>query len=161
MPLGPTQGRLANLSTVAITKHGTRRNSGSSTATMGRGLAPRKVHEAFTQAMRRSVGLSACGLSWNEYALNFSPHHGQFSIGTGAGRLLLDWRAMVFARAVVRSFSPFAPIRFGVAAFPTHNPISNGHAPSTASPFSARRISSAHIRVAARLSWSRVRRRSV
>src|SRR5437016_10630111 len=139
-PLSPTHGRFANLSTVAITKHGRRRNSGSSTATIGNAPLPeRNGHAGFAQPILSSRGSSAVGESWNESPVNFVPHHGQFSSGTGAGRFLVSpWKYIVFVRADRRSLSPFLPMRFGVAARPTHNPTSNGHSPSLF-PASSRR----------------------
>ena len=49
----------------------------------------------------------------------------------GAAFRLLFWkRNRLGAGAGRLSVSPFLPIRFGVAALPTHRPISNGQAPS-------------------------------
>ena len=47
-------------------------------------------------------------------------------------------------------------MRLGVAARPTHRPISNGHSPSFSTSF-CRSSSNAQIRAAARPSWSRVK----
>ena len=58
------------------------------------------------------------------------PHHGQSSSGIGDGfprGSFLNWRTLV--RAVSDRLSPLRPITFGVAALPTHSPISKGHSP--------------------------------
>ena len=56
-------------------------------------------------------------------------------------------------RAVSGRRSPLRPIRFGVAAFPTHSPISKGHSPYRTGS-SCRSSSSAQTKPAARPNWS-------
>ena len=119
-----------------------------------------KSHRRFRQTTRRSVGSFALGKSWKDCGLNFSPHQGQFSRGIGAGLRSSFWKAIVFDRAEFGSLSPLKPIRFGVAARPTQRPISNGQGPRVSGSL-CRSSSRAQISVAARLSWSRVSRRSV
>jgi hypothetical protein len=51
------------------------------------------------------------------------------------GFLSLFRKAMTFFRADSGLLSPFSPILFGVAACPTHSPISNGHGPSRPTSF--------------------------
>src|SRR3990172_9167223 len=127
---------------------------------MGSGRLLLKSQFRFTHRTRRSIGLSGLGASWKELRLNFFPHQGQFSSGIGEGFRSSFRNAMVFAQAEYGSFSPFLPLRFGVAACPTQSPISNGHSPNLSTSF-WRSSSSAQINVDARLNWSRVRRRSV
>src|SRR5579864_144120 len=103
----------------------------------------------------KSVGSSGFGFRRNEFLENLVPHQGHSSIGIGEGFLSLSQNARVRARAVFGSLSPFLPIRFGVAARPTHRPISKGHSPNLSTSF-RRTSSSAQISVAARLSWSSV-----
>src|SRR5436190_18554230 len=99
--------------------------------------------------IRRSVGKSGFGTRLNEIALNFVLHHGQFSSGIGDGLRSSFLNAIVLARADSLSLSPLRPIRFGVAALPTHRPISKGHCPSL-STSCWRSRSRAQISVAAR-----------
>src|SRR5712692_7793334 len=112
------------------------------------------------QVIRRSVGKSGLGNRLNEIALNFVLHHGQFSSGIGDGLRSSFLYVIVLARADSRSLPPLNPITFGVAALPTHRPISNGHSPSVFTSF-CRSNSSAQIKVAARLNWSSVKSRNV
>ena len=103
---------------------------GSSTPSTGSGRSPLNSQLKSAHATRSSVGLSSLGSSVKDSGWNRSPHHGQFSRGMGAGRALgfaLNWR--VLARAESERFSPLLPITLGVAALPTHRPISNGHSP--------------------------------
>jgi hypothetical protein len=137
---------------------------GSSTATMGipRGWRrPWNAHSRWTHITRRSVGSSLFGSSLKLSRVNFHPHHGQFSSGTGEGLRPESLRnAMVRARAEYWLLSPFLPMWFGVAVWPTHRPISNGHGPSFGTSC-WRSSSSAQMSVAARPSWSSVRSRNV
>ena len=80
--------------------------------------------------MRSSRGSSLLGSSENDSGTNEVPHHGHSSSGTGDGLYFesaWNWRTLL--RAVSVRLSPFLPIRFGVAAWPTHRPISNGQLP--------------------------------
>jgi hypothetical protein len=64
--------------------------------------------------------------------VNFHPHHGQFSSGIGEGlRLesLLERDGRGRGR-VSGGCRPSCPCGSGVAAWPTHRPISKGHGPS-------------------------------
>src|SRR5258708_1544770 len=108
----------------------------------------------------KSIGLSGFGLKRNELRVNFVPHQGHSSSGIGEGFLSLSQNLRVRALAVFGSLSPLLPIRFGVAARPTHSPISKGHSPNLSALF-RRSNSRAQIKVAARPSWSRVSNRSV
>src|ERR1035438_4027343 len=104
----------------------------SSTATIGRSRSlPRKGHRMLTHLIRRFLGAFAGGVSLNELMSNGVPHHGHVSSGIGGMRVSLARYFSVRRRAVSSSLSPtlVLPIRFGVADFPTHNPISKGHSP--------------------------------
>src|SRR5207249_3292948 len=123
--------------------------------------SPMKSQSRFVQTMRSSRGLSSSGRSVNDSGLNRVRHHGHSSSGIGEGLPLgsfLNWRTL--ARAESDRLSPFFPRTFGVAAFPTQSPISNGHTPYR---FGASSLSNsrAHTSPAARDSWSSVSKRSV
>src|SRR6185437_7902896 len=110
--------------------------------------------------MRSSVGYFSSGDKWKEPLVNFVLHQGQFSRGTGdALRSSLRY-AIVLARAESRFLSFTFPITLGVAALPTHKPISNGHSPNLVTSF-CRSNSRAQISVDARLNWSSVSSRRV
>ena len=97
---------------------------------MGSDRAPLKSQARLTQRIRRSVGACWLGTRLKESGVNRSPHHGQFSSGTGPGlRPGSRWKARNFASAESGRVSPIFPSTFGVAALPTHRPISNGHSP--------------------------------
>ena len=77
--------------------------------------------------MRNSRGPSASGSSVNDSGSKRVWHQGQFSSGIGDGfRFGLRLNAITFARAESGRPSPLRPRMFGVAAFPTQRPISNG-----------------------------------
>ncbi len=105
-----------------------RRRRGSAAAWLPREVARRRL----TQTTRRSVGLvgvghaagTNCGVELRRRTRGSSRAGSATACGSSF------WKAIVFARAVVGSLSPFLPIRFGVAARPTQRPISNGQAPS-------------------------------
>src|SRR5437016_5461967 len=117
---------------------------------MGSGFLPLNTQARLRHVSWRFFGSSAFGTSLNEVGSSLVPHHGQLSSGIGETLVVPRWYRPVLARAVVLSFSPFSPIRLGVAAFPTHNPISKGHVPSV-SVVSWRSNSSAQMSVDARL----------
>jgi hypothetical protein len=89
-------------------------------------------------------------IEMTEFQIAGGQVQGQLSTGTGAAFRELFWKAITFARAVLESLSPTSPMRFGVAARPTHRPISKGQWPSV-SGVSCRTNSSAQISVDARL----------
>ena len=62
--------------------------------------------------------------------MNGVPHHGQSSSGIGDGLAVrIGLELAVLRTGRVGAPVPLRPIAFGVAAFPTHRPISNGHVP--------------------------------
>src|SRR5450759_2476197 len=122
---------------------------GSSTAMIGSDELPENAQPGLTHFTNRSIGVSGLGASRNELRENLVPHHGHSSSGIGDGFLSLSQNLRVRARAVLGSLSPLLPMRFGVAARPTHRPISNGHSPNFSTSF-RRTSSSAQINVAAR-----------
>src|ERR1039458_5107227 len=131
---------------------------------MGRSRSrPLKAHRKSEHFTRRFRGWFWLGESLKESRLNAFPHHGQFSRGTGGKRVSFARHFSVRRRAVLSSLSPcrVLPIRFGVADFPTHNPISKGQSPRLTLRSVCRINSSAQISVAARPNWSSVSNRSV
>ena len=128
---------------------------------MGRGLSPLNSHSQLVQTTRSSRGVSSFGCKEKPSGANRRRHQGQLSNGIGGGLtsgFALNRR--VLARAVSERWSFFRPMRLGVAALPTHRPISNGQLPYRAASF-WRSSSKAQTSPAARESWSNVRRRSV
>src|SRR5438128_9782134 len=97
---------------------------------MGSGWLRVKAQCRLAHVILRSMGKSWFGSRLNEVALNLVLHQAQFSSGMGDGLRSSFLKAMVLARADSLSLSPLAPMRLGVAARPTHNPISKGHSPS-------------------------------
>ena len=76
------------------------------------------------------MGLSSSGSRVNEAGSKRLPHHGQFSSGMGTGLLIGSaLNPRVLERAESDRLSPLRPMMFGVAALPTHSPISNGQTP--------------------------------
>src|SRR4051794_32840204 len=78
--------------------------------------------------------------------LNGVAHHGQALIGAGACSPFICLNRRTRTTAVLSSLVPFFPSRLGLAADPTHRPISIGQSPSSGLPFcchaSSPRISS-------------------
>src|SRR5437867_896328 len=97
---------------------------------MGSARSRVKSHSKFAHTIRSSRGWSSLGRSAKEFGSNRALHQGQFSSGIGEGLLLgsaLNCRT--FARAESERPSPLCHRILGVAAFPTHRPISKGHSP--------------------------------
>src|SRR6516162_7792353 len=97
---------------------------------MGSGRSRVKSHSKFPQTMRSSRGWSSFGRSTNEFDPNRVPHHGKFSSGIGDGLPLGSaLNCLTLVRAESERPSPLYPSMFGVAALPTHRPISKDHSP--------------------------------
>ncbi len=128
----PTHGIAANLSTVAMRNAASDDKSARPRPAPADGALLENSHSRF-DADQQQIGRRFVVRHRDEThpCRTSSPHHGHVSSGIG-GRLrsvALD-SAIIWARAVLGSLSPSAPIRFGVAPRPTQRPISNGHSPS-------------------------------
>src|SRR5581483_10133044 len=89
-----------------------------------------QLHSKLRRTNRRRRGRVDLGQRAEGGRENRHPHHRELSSGIGEGfpfGSALNRRTL--ARAESERLSPLYPRMFGVAALPTHRPISNGHSP--------------------------------